>query len=84
MFLLQVHQYQASRPISELLQSSLQRGPVPPSGASGCTHVPGSNGPACPSLVNQMNFAMHRHPHEHPGPASSSYPGVMIRFGLAG
>ncbi|CAL1396464.1 unnamed protein product [Linum trigynum] len=75
------------------LKSSLQRGPVPPSGSSGCTHVPGSNGPGCPSLVNQMNFAgsvhrnnnralHHQHQHHH-STVSSSYPVVMIPFGLA-
>ncbi|CAI0465565.1 unnamed protein product [Linum tenue] len=66
------------------LKSSLQRGPVPPSGSSGCTHVPGSNGPGCPSLVNQMNFAgaLH-HQHHHHSTVSSSYPVVVIPFGLA-
>ncbi|KAF5193422.1 hypothetical protein FRX31_016991 [Thalictrum thalictroides] len=31
-----------------LISESLQRGPVPPSGPSGCTYIPGSGGPSCP------------------------------------
>ncbi|KAJ0937994.1 hypothetical protein HanRHA438_Chr03g0148051 [Helianthus annuus] len=27
---------------------SLPKGPVPPSGPSGCTYIPGSGGPHCP------------------------------------
>ncbi|KAK2400151.1 hypothetical protein P8452_07166 [Trifolium repens] len=38
----------------ELRLESLDKGPVPPSGPSGCTSIPGSGGPNCP-----MNFAGH-------------------------
>lgn len=31
-----------------IVLQSLQRGPVPPSGPSGCTNIPGSSGPNCP------------------------------------
>lgn len=51
----------ASRPLREkkysgnLINQSLQRGPVPPIGGSSCTHIPGGSG-HCPKL-NGMNFA---------------------------
>ncbi|MCD9637929.1 hypothetical protein HAX54_021480 [Datura stramonium] len=41
---------------------SLQRGPVPPSGPSGCTNIPGNtgSGSGCPlNYVNEMHFAGH-------------------------
>ncbi|RWR89419.1 putative transmembrane protein [Cinnamomum micranthum f. kanehirae] len=38
-----------------LLLGTLQKGPVPPSGNSGCTYVPGKPGPSCP--VKEMNVA---------------------------
>ncbi|KAK4718567.1 hypothetical protein R3W88_016905 [Solanum pinnatisectum] len=40
---------------------SLQRGPVPSSGPSGCTNIPGNSGSGsgnCP-LINEMHFAGH-------------------------
>ncbi|KAJ7979919.1 putative Transmembrane protein [Quillaja saponaria] len=39
----------------ELVMQSLPKGPVPPSGPSGCTYIPGSGGTSCP--VKQMNVA---------------------------
>ncbi|KAJ4722617.1 hypothetical protein OWV82_006085 [Melia azedarach] len=55
----------ASRPLYEnpllkkyfpnLINQSLQRGPVPPIGGSPCTHIPGGGG-HCPNLQG-MNFA---------------------------
>ncbi|KAJ4833678.1 hypothetical protein Tsubulata_043724 [Turnera subulata] len=42
----------------KLALQSLQRGPVPPSGPSGCTHIPGKPGPSCPTnLVNEVHYA---------------------------
>lgn len=38
-----------------IVLQSLQRGPVTPSGPSGCTYIPGSGGSPCP--VKEMNFA---------------------------
>lgn len=39
----------------ELRLQSLDKGPVPPSGPSGCTYIPGSGGTNCP--VKEMNVA---------------------------
>ncbi|CAA0807162.1 Unknown protein, partial [Striga hermonthica] len=33
-----------------LLESSLPRGPVPPSSSSSCTYIPGQGGGPCPSM----------------------------------
>ncbi|KAH6768524.1 transmembrane protein [Perilla frutescens var. frutescens] len=38
-----------------LLFESLPRGPVPPSGGSSCTYIPGQGGPPCP--LNEKHFA---------------------------
>ena len=67
LFLLHVQSYKASRPLyeegnqlmnKELIRlQSLQRGPVPPSAGSGCTYIPGTGGPGCPGLVNEMHYA---------------------------
>ncbi|KAK2455729.1 hypothetical protein P8452_02832 [Trifolium repens] len=40
----------------QLRLQSLDKGPVPPSGPSGCTFIPGSGGTKCPPL-NEMNVA---------------------------
>ncbi|RWR80938.1 hypothetical protein CKAN_00959900 [Cinnamomum micranthum f. kanehirae] len=58
-----------------LVLESLQRGPVPPSGRSGCTYVAGKPGPSC--LVNEMNVA---------GSVfgrANAYPELTIPFGVA-
>ncbi|XP_022851467.1 uncharacterized protein LOC111373200 [Olea europaea var. sylvestris] len=34
---------------------ALQRGPVPPSGPSGCTNIPGGGGSGCP--IREMHLA---------------------------
>ncbi|KAJ8558060.1 hypothetical protein K7X08_004826 [Anisodus acutangulus] len=61
---------------------SLQRGPVPPSGPSGCTNIPGSSGSGCPLNVNEMHFAG-RHA-KLLRPSNSAYPGsLMVQFGVA-
>ena len=40
---------------NSLLRQSLQAGPVPPSGPSPCTHIPGQRGGRC--ALNEMNVA---------------------------
>lgn len=37
------------------IHSLIKRGPVPPSGSSGCTHIPGTGGNGCP--INGKYFA---------------------------
>ncbi|PIA45273.1 hypothetical protein AQUCO_01700662v1 [Aquilegia coerulea] len=32
------------------MATTLERGPVPPSGPSGCTYIPGNGGPSCPPI----------------------------------
>ncbi|KDP40287.1 hypothetical protein JCGZ_02285 [Jatropha curcas] len=79
---LHVQLFQASRLLHEdlnkgLVLESLQRGPVPPSGPSGCTNGPNSGGPSCPNTVSQMNFA------GAALPRSTAYPRPMVEFGVA-
>ena len=50
-----------------LLIQSLQAGPVPPSGSSPCSHIPGTG-----ICINEKNYAG---PFVHPPP---SYPGAVI------
>ena len=59
----------------EIGLQSLQRGPVAPSGPSGCTYIPGTNGPGCP--VNEMHYARNAFPRASP------YPRLMGPFGMA-
>lgn len=40
---------------NQLRLQSLDKGPVPPSGPSGCSYIPGSGGTNC--LVKEMNVA---------------------------
>lgn len=54
---------------------SLQKGPVAPSGRSGCTYVSRNPGPRCP--LNEKNFAIH---HPVVGPASDD---AIIRSSIA-
>ncbi|KAJ4831933.1 hypothetical protein Tsubulata_034549 [Turnera subulata] len=62
----------------KLALQSLQRGPVPPSGASGCTHIPGKPGPSCPTnLVNEIHYAANALPR------ASAYTPLMIPFNVA-
>ncbi|GFZ08765.1 hypothetical protein Acr_20g0005730 [Actinidia rufa] len=55
---------------------SLEKGPVPPSGPSGCTNIPGMGGPTCPS-VQGMNYA------GEALPRARAYPRLMVPFGVA-
>ncbi|KAJ1409461.1 hypothetical protein SESBI_22751 [Sesbania bispinosa] len=60
---------------------ALDKGPVPPSGPSGCTYIPGSGGTGtgthCP--VNQMNVAGSTQHHR----ARAAYPRLVVPFGVA-
>ncbi|KAG7018772.1 hypothetical protein SDJN02_20645, partial [Cucurbita argyrosperma subsp. argyrosperma] len=40
----------------KLKLQSLQRVSVPPSGPSGCTFIPGTNGPGCPQKVRHYTI----------------------------
>ncbi|KAJ6356186.1 hypothetical protein OIU78_004318 [Salix suchowensis] len=64
-----------SYPKSFSLQS-LQRGPVPPSEGSGCTHIPGRDGPSCPQ-VNEMHYA------GKGLPSDAAFPSLTVRFRAA-
>jgi hypothetical protein len=81
LFLLHVQLYEASRPLhaeEDVRLQSLQRGNVPPSGASGCTYIPGTGGPGCP--VKEMHYAGDALPR----PAmASSFPRLVVLFGVA-
>ncbi|KAJ1391836.1 hypothetical protein SESBI_36345 [Sesbania bispinosa] len=48
----------------ELRLQSLDKGPTPPSGSSGCTFIPGSGGTNCPP-VKEMNVAGDTKHHYH-------------------
>lgn len=80
LLLFHVRPYTASRILygqeTEIFLESLERGPVPPSGSSGCTYIPGGGGPNCP--VQEMHFA---------GGARSrpavAYPRLMVQFTVA-
>ncbi|KAJ4831931.1 hypothetical protein Tsubulata_034547 [Turnera subulata] len=61
----------------KLALQSLQRGPVPPSGPSGCTHIPGTAGPICPDLVKEMHYAANSLP------GASAYPRLLIPLAAA-
>ncbi|KAL0376732.1 UNVERIFIED_CONTAM: hypothetical protein Scaly_0790800 [Sesamum calycinum] len=59
---------------------SLEKGPVPPSGPSGCTNIPGSGGSGCP--IKEMHFAGGHAP-PRPG-GSTAYPhSSAAAFGVA-
>ncbi|KAL8048105.1 hypothetical protein ABFX02_07G042000 [Erythranthe guttata] len=66
-----------------LFLNSLQKGPVPPSGPSGCTNIPGSGGGACP--INEMHFAGGAPPRRGGRGRSSTaaYPQSIASFGVA-
>lgn len=78
---LQVHGIRGSRLLHEgtklanqgLKLQALQKGPVPPSGGSSCTNIPGNGGSPCP--LSEMHYAL-------PRPATS-YPRLMVQFGVA-
>ncbi|OAY55631.1 hypothetical protein MANES_03G168300v8 [Manihot esculenta] len=81
---LHVHSSKATRTLSqdfnskELVLQSLQKAPVPPSGASGCTNIPGTGGPPCPNTINEMNFAGNALSR-----AATAFPRLMLDFGVA-
>ncbi|RDX67947.1 hypothetical protein CR513_53118, partial [Mucuna pruriens] len=56
---------------------SLDKGPVPPSGPSTCTYIPGSGGTYCPP-VEEMNVAGNAQYH-----SAQSYPRLVVPFGVA-
>lgn len=58
-----------------LVLESLQKGPVPPSGPSGCTYVAKHKGPSCP--LNEMHAAGHVFSY------ADAYPHLTIPFGVA-
>ncbi|KAH6808974.1 transmembrane protein [Perilla frutescens var. frutescens] len=60
--------------------NSLEKGPVPPSGPSGCTNIPGSGGSGCP--IKEMHFAGGARPHRG-GRSPTSHPPSMASFGVA-
>jgi len=37
----------------QLSLQTLDKGPVPPSGPSGCTYIPGTGGPDCPPMKHR-------------------------------
>ena len=49
--------------MKELRLQALDKGPVAPSGPSGCTFIPGSGGTHCP--IEEMNVAGHVKHHHH-------------------
>ncbi|CAJ2627989.1 hypothetical protein L195_g038953 [Trifolium pratense] len=58
----------------QLRLQSLDKGPAPPSGPSGCTFIPGSGGTNCPP-VNEMNVAGNVHPRR-------AYSRLFVPFGV--
>lgn len=54
---------------------SLPRGPVPPSGPSGCTYIPGSGGPNCPLGAKHHVGDSLRH--------ARAFPRLVVQVGVA-
>lgn len=59
---------------NKLQLQSLDKGPVTPSGPSGCTFTPGSGGTNCP--VKEMNFAGNDH-------RRRDFPRLFAPFGVS-
>ncbi|XP_054804473.1 uncharacterized protein LOC129307645 [Prosopis cineraria] len=79
--LVHVQQNQAGRILDmekQLWMQSLEKVPVPPSGPSGCTYIPGTGGNRCPP-VNEMNVAGNAFRHH----AAAAYPHHIVPLGLA-
>ena len=55
---------------------SLDKGPVPSSGGSSCTHIPAHGSGHCP--LGEMNFAGHAVAHAPP-----AFPDAVVSFGEA-
>lgn len=69
--------------IGRLNLQLLDRGDTPPSGASGCTNIPGGGGTGCP-LLGERNFAgRDALPRGGDGGGDSAYPTVSVQFGVA-
>ncbi|KAK7343999.1 hypothetical protein VNO77_13183 [Canavalia gladiata] len=62
----------------QLSLMSLDKGPVTPSGPSGCTYIPGTGGTHCPAPVEEMNVAGNVQHHNH-----ETYPRLVVPFGDA-
>jgi len=56
---------------------SLDKGPVPPSGPSTCTYIPGTGGKNCPPL-EEMNVAGNLQPYR-----AQTYPRLVLPFAFA-
>nr|KYP60785.1 hypothetical protein KK1_023198 [Cajanus cajan] len=63
--------------MKEQLMSLDDKGPVPPSGPSTCTYIPGSGGTNCPP-VKEINVAGNSHHH-----SAETYPRLVVPFGVA-
>ncbi|KAJ9182228.1 hypothetical protein P3X46_006248 [Hevea brasiliensis] len=61
---------------------SLQKGPVPPSASSPCTHIPGGSG-HCPT-VNGMDFAGRHANRSPPPPAPPSFSSSILMAANSG
>ncbi|KAI9087440.1 hypothetical protein K1719_030580 [Acacia pycnantha] len=82
--LLHVQQNQGGRILEgekRLWLQSLEKGPVPPSGPSGCTFIPGTGGNRCPP-VNEMNVAGNAFHRLHGG-SVAVYPHHVVPSSMA-
>ncbi|KAK9083331.1 hypothetical protein Scep_029802 [Stephania cephalantha] len=61
--------------VVDLVIESLPRGPVPPSGPSGCTYIPGRGGPRCPLNGKKVAGAVTLNNHERRDSLSSKVVG---------
>ncbi|RDX88607.1 hypothetical protein CR513_29787, partial [Mucuna pruriens] len=59
----------------QVILVSLDKGPVPPSGPSGCTYIPGSGGTHCHG--KEMNVAGNSQHH-----SGETYPRLVLPFGV--
>ncbi|KAK6645754.1 hypothetical protein PHAVU_L001649 [Phaseolus vulgaris] len=51
------------------------KGPVPPSGPSTCTFIPGTGGTNCPPVISAENTQHHSH--------EANYPRLVVPFGVS-
>ncbi|KAI4345761.1 hypothetical protein L6164_012857 [Bauhinia variegata] len=59
----------------------LDKGPVPPSGPSSCTYVPGTGGTNCPiDGINAAGNALHGHQHHNGHHGGAGYPRLVVPF----
>jgi len=59
-----------------------EKGPVPPSGPSTCTHIPGTGGKNCPPLEEIMNVAGNTL-HHTAQTEIETYPRFVVPIGVA-